>query len=126
MSAERRLFSRTRVQVGGTLRWGTKGFLGRSKTAETEAKTVDLSVDGTKVMVASTVNLRIGQGCEIDFDGESSLAVIRDIIPGLDGPKLLCLQFTQPSPDFSAVVDRWLSVKEQDRRIYQSNWLGEE
>lgn len=125
MSAERRLFTRTTVQVSGILRWPQKGFLGRVKTAEVDGQTVDLSVDGTKIMVPSTVDVSIGQGCEIEFHGEATLATVRDIIPGLDGPKMLCLQFYQPTPDFSAVVDRFLSGTARERRTYESNWLGE-
>ncbi|MFT7475160.1 MAG: hypothetical protein ACI81L_002097 [Verrucomicrobiales bacterium] len=126
MGFERRIFARTEVEVQGKLQWGVKRRLGGVKTRAVPMQTIDLSVDGTRVLVDSDVDLPTGSSVLIIFRDESSPARVRRVLSNPDDSqsKMLCLQLEYPPHNFRRMIDQWLEANKGARKFDESSWLG--
>ena len=127
MGFERRIFARTDVEVQGHLRWQVKRRIGGIKTHTVAMQTIDLSVEGAKVLVDHKVDLPVGASVRIMFHDESSPARVRAVVTSDDdnSTKMLRLQLEQPPKEFMAVIEQWLDASKGGRKFQESSWLGE-
>ena len=128
MGFERRIFARTDVEVQGHLRWQVKRRIGGIKTHTVEMQTIDLSVEGAKVLVDSKVKLPVGASVRIIFHEESSPARVRAVVTkaGDEETQMLRLQLEQPSTDFMEIIEQWLDASKGGRKFQESSWLSDE
>ncbi len=124
MGMERRLFKRTTIEVPGTLSWTGKGRFGGKKVKTAPIETVDLSLDGAKVAIRQDADLGVGSFCQLQMDNTSSDALVRDVVAGANGRKLLCVQLHQPPGDFLRTIDRWLTADAGGHRQLEDEWLS--
>jgi len=124
MGFERRLFARTDVEVEGTLVWQTKRRVGGPKTHDVPMQTVDLSVEGAKVLVHKSVNLPVGASVRVMFQGQSSPARVRQVLVNDDDPdvKMLRLQLESPNESFMEVIEQWLDDNKGGRKFATASW----
>jgi hypothetical protein len=124
MGYERRLFTRTDVEVQGSLQWATKRRTGGIKQHEIQMTTVDLSVNGARLVVDGKTPLPVGASCRISFAGESSPARVRTVQTNEAGKKLLSVQLENASVGFMQVIDEWISQRENGWQFDDSEWFG--
>lgn len=127
MGFERRIFARTDVEVQGHLRWQMKRRIGGIKTHTVPMQTIDLSVDGAKVLVDRKVDLPVGASVRIMFHDESSPARVRAVVTNSDDPsaQMLRLQLENPPVAFMRVIEQWLDARKGGREFQESSWLGD-
>jgi len=125
MGFERRLFTRTDVEIQGTLRWAVKRRLGGVKQHEVPMMTVDLSVNGAKILVADSVDLPVGASCRIMFSDESSPARVRKVTTNGTDHKMLSMQLEEPPLGFMRVIDQWLDASAGGRKFEETSWFGD-
>lgn len=123
VTEERRFFTRKAVEVEGNLSWIGRGRFGAKKEKTSAVRTVDLSVDGAKLVVDPKSDVSRGQICEITFADRSSQAIVRDVIDRSGDTKIVCIQLHQPSSEFLQIIDQWLSPANEDHRKFQHEWL---
>lgn len=124
MGAERRLFRRTDVQVDGTLEWATKRRVGGVKNHRVAMKTVDLSVNGAKIIVGPKVKLPVGASCRITFDDASSPCRVLNAQENEQGERLLSMRLESPPQQFMQVIEKWVSNREVGWSFDESGWSG--
>jgi len=124
MGPERRLFRRTNVEVQGVVQWGTKRRIGGIKQHEVPMTTVDLSVNGARLVVDGKTPLPVGASCRISFAGESSPARVRTVQTNNAGKKLLSVQLENTTLGFLQVIDEWISQRENGWQFDDSEWFG--
>lgn len=123
---DRRLFARTSIEVDGQVQWATKRRIGVGvKSHSTDVTTLDLSVDGAKVLLSKGVILPVGASVRLVFGSESSPARVRRVLSTTDSRKILCLNLEQPSRDFMKVIEQWLAVNAGGQKFIESYWTGE-
>lgn len=125
MGFERRLFGRTDVEIQGTLQWAVKRRIGGVKKHEVEMMTIDLSVNGAKLLVDSGVDLPVGASCRILFADQSSPARVRKVITNDTDTKMLSMQLEDPPIEFMRVIDQWLDARAGGRKFEESGWFGD-
>lgn len=127
MGFERRLFARTDVEVFGELQWQLKRRVGPAKTRTAPIQTVDLSVDGARVLVHRTVSLPIGASVRIVFDEHSSPARVRQVLKNEEDRdnQMLRLQLENPPDGFMRIIDQWLDANKGGRKFKERNWIEE-
>ena len=127
MGFERRLFGRTDVEIQGTLQWAVKRRIGGIKQHEEPMMTVDLSVNGAKLLVDSKVDLPVGASCRVLFADQSSPARVRKVITNDadTDTKMLSLQLEQPPTEFMRVIDQWLDAQAGGRKFAENRWFGD-
>jgi hypothetical protein len=125
MGFERRLFTRTDVEIQGTLRWAVKRRLRGVKQHEVPMMTVDLSVNGAKILVADSVDLPVGASCRIMFSDESSPARVRKVTTNGTDHKMLSMQLEEPPLGFMRVIDQWLDASAGGRKFEETSWFAE-
>jgi len=128
MGFERRLFARTDVEVQGTLVWQTKRRIGGAKTHKVPIQTIDLSVEGAKVLVHKSVDLPVGASVRLVFDEESSPARVRQMLLHEQDVevKMLRLQLEDPSDRFMQVIEQWLDAGAGGRKFVETNWFRDD
>lgn len=124
MGYERRLFNRTDVEIDGTLQWATKRRVAGIKEHEVPMTTVDLSVNGARLVVDGKTRLPVGASCRISFAGESSPARVRTVQTNDAGQKLLSVQLEGPSTGFMKVIEQWISQRTHGWHYDDSGWSG--
>ncbi len=124
MGYERRLFTRTDVEVQGSLHWATKRRIGGIKQHEVPMTTVDLSVNGARLVVDGRTPLPVGASCRICFAGESSPARVRTVQTNAEGMKLLSVQLEDAGLGFMQVIDQWVTSRENGWQYDDSGWSG--
>jgi hypothetical protein len=127
MGFERRIFARTDVEVQGDLRWGVKRRFGGVKDLEVPMQTIDLSVDGARVLVDNDVDLPTGSSLLIIFRDESSPARVRQVLTNPDDSKskMLRLQLEHPPLEFMRIIDQWLEASKGGRKFVETSRLGD-
>jgi hypothetical protein len=125
MGFERRLFGRTDVEIQGTLRWAVKRRIGGVKQHDVPMMTVDLSVNGAKILVADSVDLPVGASCRIIFNDESSPARVRKVTTNGSDHKMLSMQLEEPPIGFMRVIDQWLDASAGGRKFEETSWFGD-
>ena len=121
---DRRLFTRSSLEVDGELSYTVRRF-GREKTRTIPVKTVDLSVDGAQVKAEQGHPLRRGDPCRISFRGVHSAASVLAIIEEPDGFSRLRLGLRHPSAEYLAAVEHWLPTEFPDARpAMRTDWAA--
>lgn len=126
MGFERRIFARTDVEIQGELQWQVKRRIGGIKTNKVSMQTIDLSVDGAKVLVDGKVDLPVGASVLIVFRDQSSPARVRQVLTDESDidTKMLRLQLEQPPVEFMRIIDQWLDASAGGRKFVETTWLG--
>jgi hypothetical protein len=127
MGFERRIFARTDVEIQGYLQWQVKRRIGGIKTQKVPMQTIDLSVDGAKVLVDAKVRLPVGASLLVMFRDHSSPARVRQVLTDENDPatKMLRLQLEQPPTEFMRIIDQWLDASKGGRKFVETSWFGE-
>lgn len=125
MGIERRIFTRTDVEVQGSLQWASKRRIGGIKQHEVPMTTVDLSVNGARLIVDGKTPLPIGASCRICFLGESSPARVRTVQTNAEGKKLLSVQLEDTGVGFLRVIDQWISQRADGWQFDDRGWSGD-
>ncbi len=127
MGFERRIFARTDVEVQGEIHWQTKRRVGGIKNHMAPTQTIDLSVDGAKVLIHHTVNLPVGASVRLVFHDQSSPARIRQVLSNDEDPgtKMLRLQLEEPPVGFMRIIDQWLDANKGGRKFQETSWFGD-
>ena len=87
--------------------------------------TVDLSVNGAKILVADSVDLPVGASCRIMFSDESSPARVRKVTTNGTDHKMLSMQLEEPPLGFMRVIDQWLDASAGGRKFEETSWFGD-
>lgn len=124
MGFERRLFARTDVEVQGTLEWATKRLVGGVKTHRAPMSTIDLSVNGAKLLVDAKVDLPVGASCRIEFAGQSSPARVQTVTSDGKKTKMLSMELEHSPAGFMRVIEQWLDARAGGRAFDEPTWLG--
>ena len=124
MGSERRLFNRTDVEVEGSLHWATKRRIGGPKQHEIPMTTVDLSVNGAKLIVDGQTRLPVGASCQISFLDVASPARVKTVQTNVAGKKLLSVELETPPRGFMQVIDQWISQLPNGWEFDNSGWAG--
>lgn len=124
MSPERRLFRRTNVEVQGVVEWATKRRIGGIKQHSVATTTVDLSVNGAKLIVDHKVDLPPGASCRIGLEDSSSPARVLSVQKNERGEHLLSMELENPPPAFMQVIEQWISQRENGWQFDDSGWSG--
>lgn len=123
---ERRIFARTPVEVDGSLHWATKRLIGAgTKPHEAEITTLDLSVDGAKVLLDKRHNLPPGASVRLMFGSESSPARVLEVIEARDGNQILRLNLERPDRSFMEVIEQWLDTNAGGKKFAESFWISD-
>ena len=128
MAHERRVFERTDVAVEGDLQWQIKRRSGLISTKTVEITTVDLSIDGARVLAPKKARLPIGASVLLSFNGQTSPARVRATLPDPEDPKsrILLLQFDQPSTNFLQIIDQWVDAGKGGNQFKAQYWRNHE
>lgn len=124
MGFERRLFARTDVEVQGTLMWQVKRAIGGVKTYDAPMQTIDLSVEGAKVLVHHSIKLPEGASVRLTLKDQSSPARVRHVVKNEKDPdtKMLRLQLENPPDAFMRIIEQWLDANAGGRKFEDSLW----
>lgn len=125
MGFERRLFTRTDVEIQGILHWKVKRRIGGIKDIDVPMMTIDLSVNGAKILVDNKVDLPIGASCRIFFSDESSPARVKKVMENGSDTKMLSLELEKPPLAFMRLIDQWLDASAGGRKFVESGWFGD-
>jgi len=124
--AERRIVARTSVEVDGKILWATRRLIGAgTKAHEADITTLDLSVDGAKVLLDKKHALPPGASVRIVFGSESSPARVLEVIEARDHNQILRLNLELPDRPFMAVIEQWLASNAGGKKFAESYWLAE-
>jgi hypothetical protein len=88
-------------------------------------KTIDLSVDGAKLLLEKKHHLPPGASVRIEFRGESSPARVLESVKIDADTRLLRLTLEHPPQSFMRVIDYWLKLDAGGRKFVEGTWLGE-
>lgn len=120
---ERRLFSRSEIEVDGEITWTSKRF-GRTKTHSAHVRTLDLSVDGARLIAEARPDLSVRSTCSLRFRGVESQAIVLELTDTAHGA-LIRLALHHPPPEFLAAVEHWLPTEFPDMRPeVRPDWAG--
>lgn len=123
---ERRLFERTPVEVDGQLHWATRKLIGKGvKSHVVDVTTLDLSVDGAKVLVPKGTQLPAGASVRLVFESSSSPARVLEVVQAREGMQILRLNLERPDREFMKVIEQWLAINAGGRKFVESYWTGE-
>jgi hypothetical protein len=121
---DRRLFNRSAIEVDGEITWTTRRF-GREKTHAVHVKTLDLSVDGAKLIAEERPDLAVRSTCRLSFRNTESDAIVLELAATPDGATLIRLAMRHPPADFLAAVEQWLPTEFPDARpLFRPEWAG--
>jgi len=125
MGFERRLFARTDVEVQGELMWQTKRRVGGTKSHTVPMQTIDLSVNGAKVLVHHSVNLPVGASVRVILHSESSPARVHQVLLNDHDreTKMLRLELERPPESFMRLIDQWLDANKGGRKFVEASWF---
>lgn len=125
MGFERRLFARTDVEVQGELMWQTKRRVGGVKKNTVPMQTIDLSVNGAKLLVHHSINLPIGASVRVIFHDTWSPARVREILLNAqdEETKMLRVELENPPHGFQRLIDQWLDADKGGRKFVESSWF---
>lgn len=128
MGQDRRLFERTNVAVDGELRWQIRRPGGLISTKRVNITTVDLSIDGARVIARKKTRLPTGASVVLTFNGQQSPARVRATLPDPESPRgqVLLLQFDQPSTDFLQIIDQWVDAGKGGNQFKAEYWKNRE
>ena len=119
----RRFFYRVDIQANGELLWATRTRLGRVSTHRDYVTTMNISIDGAKVVMKGRqsfpTNARARLKLGIEFCEVEILEALHKSQP--DSTQLR-LNFIAPNPRFISVVEKWMPIDAQDRDEYISAW----
>lgn len=122
--AERRIVARTPVEVDGKIHWATKRLIGAgTKAHDADITTLDLSVDGAKVLVDKKHSLPPGASVRLVFGNESSPARVLEVIEARGDNQILRLNLELPDRPFMEVIEQWLASNAGGRKFAESYWL---
>jgi len=106
--------------------WATRRRVGNGvKQRSIELRTVDISVEGAKVLVPSKHYLPKGASVRIEFHGDASAARVLESIKIDDATQMLRLTFEHPSQNFMRTIEEWLASGGGGRKFVEGSWLGE-
>jgi len=105
--------------------WSTRRRMGGVKTHTAEMKTIDLSVDGAKVLLEKKHHLPPGASVRLEFRGESSPARVLESVKIDSDTRLIRLTLEHPPQAFMRVIDHWLAMDAGGRKFIEGHWLGE-
>lgn len=127
MGFERRLFARTDVEVQGEIHWQTRRRVGGVKNHIAPAQTIDLSVDGAKLLIHRSVDLPVGASIRLVFHDQWSPARVRQVLSNDEDPgtKMLRLQLEEPPAEFMRIIEQWLDASKGGRKFQEAGWFGE-
>ena len=121
---DRRLFSRTAIEVDGELAW-TARKLGRVRTLSSAVKTVDISVDGAQLIVEKGRSIEPGLACQLTFRAVATDATVLAVAEARGAARQVRLGFRHPSAEFLAAVEHWLPTEIRDARpAIRPEWAG--
>ncbi len=128
MGFERRLFARTDVEVQGELFWQSKRIIGGIKNNTVPMQTIDMSVNGAKVLVHKSVDLPLGASLRIVFHGESSPARVREVLFNEEdrSTKMLRLELEVPPEAFMIIIEQWLDAGNSGRKFVEESWFQDD
>lgn len=104
--------------------WQTKRSIGGVKTHDAPMQTIDLSVEGAKVLVHHSVKLPEGASVLVTLKDQSSPARVRHIVKNDRDPdtKMLRLQLEHPPEPFMRIIEQWLDASAGGRKFEDSSW----
>lgn len=120
----RRFFHRVDITANGELLWATKSRLGKVATHRDYVTTVNVSMDGAKIIMrgrhsfpdAARARLKLGiEFCEVEV-----LEVLHKSRPDTTQ---LRLTFISPNPKFVSVVEKWMPINSNERDAFVSAWM---
>lgn len=121
---DRRLFKRSAIQVDGEITWSAKR-LGRTKTRTLHVRTVDLSVDGARLLAEQRPALKPRSPCRLHFRNVEAEAVVLEISDTTDGLIQIRLALHHPPAEFLEAVEHWLPTEFPDHRpVVRPEWAG--
>lgn len=121
---DRRLFKRSAIEVDGDITWTAKRF-GRSRTRTLHVKTLDLSVDGARLIAEQRPELTVRSPCRLRFRDVEAEAFVLEIADRPDGLTLIRLSLHHPPTEFLAAVEHWLPTEFPDHRPdVRPEWAG--
>ena len=122
--AERRIVARTPVEVDGKILWATKRLIGAgTKARDADITTLDLSVDGAKILLDKKHSFPPGASVRLVLGNESSPARVLEVIEARDDNQILRLNLELPDRPFMEVIERWLASNAGGRKFTESYWL---
>lgn len=110
MGLERRLVGRTTVLVEGELRWTTKRAILGHRDHRVTVTTLDVSVDGAKLLAHEQAPLPAGASVRLSLDGHESVARVKSVTVNGSGRQVLGVQLESPSAEYLNYVERWLDA----------------
>lgn len=121
---DRRLFNRSAIEVDGDITWATKRF-GRTKSHTLHVKTLDLSVDGARLIAEERPDLTPRSSCRLRFRNVEAEAIVLEIADRPDGFVQIRLALHHPPAEFLAAVEHWLPTEFPDHRpAVRPEWAG--
>ncbi len=119
----RRFFHRVDIQANGELLWATKSRFGRVSNHRDFITTVNVSMDGAKIVLKGRhtfpPNARARLKLGIEFCEVEVLEVLHKSRPDSTQLRLL---FISPNARFVSVVEKWMPIDAQGRDEFISAW----
>ncbi len=119
---DRRFFHRVDVAANGELLWATKSRVGRVKNHRDYVRTINVSIDGAKLVLpgrhsfpnGAKARLKLGiEYCEVEI-----LQSDNSVMPG---ETMLRVSFLAPNARFVSVLEKWIPTSNQ-REPFSSSW----
>lgn len=121
---DRRFFNRVDVKANGELLWATKSRLGRVTNLREYITTINVSIDGAKVLIpgnhvfpeGARASIKLGiQFCEVEvLDADTSNS------PNYTIARLL---FISPDQRFVSILEKYLPVATDGREDFLNAWM---
>jgi len=119
---EKRFFHRVDIAANGELQWATKSRVGRVRAHREHVRTINVSIDGAKILVPGKHRFPTGARGRLTLGIESCDVEIRhaDVV---DGDTIVRLHFLAPSQRFVAVLEKWMPISTRGRNDFLSAWM---
>ncbi len=119
----RRFFNRVDVKANGELLWATKSRLGRVKNIREYITTINVSIDGAKILIPGTHVFPVGARASIKLGIQfCEVEVLEADISKSPNYTIARLLFISPDPKFVAVVEKYLPVSTDGREDFLNAW----
>ena len=119
----RRFFQRVDITANGELLWATKSRLGRVKNHREYITTINVSIDGAKIVVPGRVTFPTGARARLKLGIE--FCDVDVLESSTNGNRTIArVTFVNPSRRFVSVVEKWIpEAKAQHRDRFTNNWV---
>lgn len=120
---DRRFFGRVDIKANGELLWATKR-LGRVKTHREYITTVNVSIDGAKILVPGSHAFPVGARARLKLGIEfCDVEILESDHTTVTDKTYARLLFLNPSTKFVSVVERWMPISTEARERFTSVWI---